>query len=132
VTIVVRGLGRDIDSFGSQVAFGLTIEHAESAPISEVVNTSIEQWYVIDYRQRVRRPVNAKEWEILRGIFVVWKRSRAKAIRDTREHQALMKRFAKGLTPRRTAGDLYVRKTHRHLRDVRASVRPRNAGRKGA
>lgn len=100
----------------------------------EVVNTSIDNWFVIDYTQRRTRPINAFEWRVLRNLFEVWTRSRKLAIRNERLNAALSRKFGKGLEPRmRKPGDLYARRTPTsHAGDVRAGVRARDGGRASA
>ncbi|MCC6196786.1 MAG: hypothetical protein IT518_20220 [Burkholderiales bacterium] len=76
---------------------------------TEVVNSSIDNWHVIDYWQRRTRPITSIEWRFLKQVFDVWRRSDRKARRDERLRRALERRFTRDLTPRRRrVGDLYV------------------------
>jgi hypothetical protein len=79
VSFVLSGLGLDVDSQSSVVAFGLSIDlgTAPQPPtIVQLENTTIENWYAIDYRVRKRRPVTQIEWRRIRRLFRVWDRSR--------------------------------------------------------
>jgi hypothetical protein len=88
------------------------IPAGSSIPVTPeaVVTTSIDNWFVIDYRQRVPRPMNAQEWRILRNLFQVWKRSRRLSARNARLNAELSRRFGNALRARtRRPQDLYVR-----------------------
>jgi len=129
VTIILSGLGLDTDAIGSSVAFGLTIENLTAdTPVSTIAAAGIEQWYVIDFRQRAQMPVNAKQWAFLRNVIRVWKRSNRKLLRDTREFQAIERSFMRDMTAHRTVKDLYanpVGKARRHRPDVPPRIRGR-------
>lgn len=84
---------------------------APTPPVVAVVNSSIDQWFAVDYRARnKRRKLTPVEWAWLQEVLKVWKRSERQAKRDMREHRRLEQIFSKGLTPprRRTPKDLYA------------------------
>jgi hypothetical protein len=91
---------------------------------AQVVNSSIENWYVIDYSQERTRPLSPIEWRFLKEVFAIWRRSERKHQRDERLRRALERRFSRDLTPkRRTVRDLYARSSTRDAGNVRATIR---------
>jgi hypothetical protein len=96
VTIVVSGLATGINSRGAVIAYGYTLKAGQAPPttLGELANTSIEQWYAIDYRVKRRRPINKWEWRMLRQFIEVNRRSNRKFLKDTRANQALEHVFA--------------------------------------
>lgn len=126
----MQGLGLDVDALGSPVAYGLTIEDVgPTTPIAALESTTIDQWFVIDFRQRAQMPVNAKQWAFIRGMIRVWKRSNRKLLRDTREFQAIERSFLRDLTANITTRDLYATRTRaarRHPGHVSQAVRGRS------
>lgn len=63
MSIVLQGLGLDIDSASSVAAFGLTVDRGDAPPPTqqELEVLSIENWYAIDYGNPCgRRPLTLR------------------------------------------------------------------------
>jgi hypothetical protein len=103
MSVILRGLGLDQDSFSAIVAFGLTIKlnDAES-PILELENASIEQLYAIDYSGN-HRPLTLNEWRQWKRILAQIRRGDRIVARKHRQIDRLNLTFARKLTPRRLA-----------------------------
>ena len=80
----------------------------------EVVNsTTIDNWFVTDYRTMRPRRISQAEYAFLRQLFAVWKRSERDRRAAARLHRALERKFSASLVPRRarrTVKDLYARR----------------------
>lgn len=94
MSVILRGMGLDVDSQSSIVAFGLALD-IESPTLADLEATSIENWYAIDYRVGIRRPVKPIEWRRIKRLWIVWERSRLERERK----EAMMQEQADKFTP---------------------------------
>ena len=69
----MRGLGLDVDSETSVVAFGLAVDITAGQTVTQVFDAaSIEQWFVIDYGCGQRKPT-ARECRKIKKIIRMMK-----------------------------------------------------------
>lgn len=76
-------------------------------PVIQVVSSSVDQWYAIDYRSRRKRELTTEEWRVLQQMFTIWRRSRKRTLRELGINIRLERRFSEAITPRFTPRDLY-------------------------
>lgn len=95
MTIVVSGYALpQIGAYaGAPAVYGLTLRPGQPLTPSVIVNSSIEQWYAIDFRVKRRRPVTKIEWQLLRQFIEIQKRARNKLARDARAAAKLERLF---------------------------------------
>lgn len=103
MTVVVQGLGIDVDSESSMVAFGLTRDLTAGETVTQAFDgSSIENWFVIDYGCGQRKP-SRSECRRIRKIIDMMKRGNLRfketkqkggGIVVTRDRRPAMKRAA--------------------------------------
>lgn len=82
-------------------------------PDAVINGTTIDNWYVTDYRTMRPRRISTAEYAFLRQLFAVWKRSQRDTRAAARLHRTLERKFSANVVPRRprrTVRDLYARR----------------------
>jgi hypothetical protein len=103
MSVVLRGLGLDQDSFSSIVAFGLTIDVVDVAnPMPELENAGIEQMFAIDY-SGFSRELTMHEWRQWRRVVSQVRKGRRAILRKERQMNKLNITFTNMLNPARKA-----------------------------
>lgn len=98
MSVLLRGFGLDVDSQSAIVAFGLTLD-LESPTLADLEATGIENWYAIDYRVGIRRPVTQIEWRRIKRLWRVWERSRIERERKEAQMRAQADKFTPIVAP---------------------------------
>jgi hypothetical protein len=103
MSVILRGLGLDQNSFSSIVAFGLTIKLSDvDNPIVELENVGIEQMFAVDYSGS-HRPLTLDEWRQWKRILAQIRKGDRIVARKHRQIDRLNMTFARKLQPRRKA-----------------------------
>lgn len=66
--------------------------------VEELVSTSIDNWFVIDYRVRKMRPINAQEWRQLKQLFAAIQRGEREKAQHARADERHAGRFTRNIT----------------------------------
>jgi hypothetical protein len=86
MSVILRGLGLDVDSMSSIVAYGLTRDLVGDVPIvDDIDGATIDQLFVIDFGGA--RPMTAAEWRRWRALMDRIRTCKVKA-RRVRKHKA--------------------------------------------
>lgn len=102
MTVLLRGLGLDQNSFSSIAAFGLTVNPTDSVPdtVGDLGQYSIEAFYVVDYSNNQRKLTKA-EYQFLKGVIRLRHADKLKARKDNvyygRIEKAMNKAITKGI-----------------------------------
>ena len=89
MSVVLRGLGLDQDSFSSIVAFGMTVDVTDVAnPMPELADVGIEQMFAIDY-SGFSRELTMHEWRQWRRVVAQVRKGRRAIVRKERQMNKL-------------------------------------------
>jgi hypothetical protein len=103
VTIVVSGfaLPRVNTYAGAPSVYGFTLKAGQQPTVAVLLNSSIEQWYAIDFRVKRRRPITKMEWTLVREWLAIAKRAKKKYAADQAENEKLERIFTTTLVGRK-------------------------------
>jgi hypothetical protein len=95
VTIIVSGLAlpRVGVYAGAPSVYGLTLKSGQQPTVAVLVDSSIAQWYAIDFRVKRRRPITKIEWQLLRQFIDIAARAKKKYAADRRVAARLERQF---------------------------------------